>query len=291
MTTMRWGLLSIAVRTVAVITVFAIAAVLVWERQPRWSTNDAESASAGAETIDYEELRERRREAIARERARAALPPGSPRDPDDVDRLIAEGSIPAQHRDLWLATPYNTPDGETKLRNLFEVIPEDRSGACEYPAQGPRICWNHFDNHPYLMYDLDTLRQLAAEDDAVAAAALSIAIPYTSPGSFEERFYYATRAAELTGKGGDILRFSHEAIVHPAFRRMENPGALAEIYVFARHADSFDTSWRRSVRLETTLVRHRGWERDDLQTRADEIIAELYANGKAIAESKLRSTS
>lgn len=198
----------------------------------------------------------------------------------EVDRLIDEGYIPEKHRDLWLATAPGDANAELTLRNLFEVIPERRVGECEYPEDGPQVCWNYFNYHPYLAYDPWTLRQMAQADDPVAAAALSVVIPYDSKSSFEERFYYATRAAELTGKGGDILRFMSMAIVHPSF---QSEGQHMEAYVFARHAESFDTAWRTTVALERGMASSRRISPEELRTRADNIIAELYRNGESRA--------
>lgn len=197
--------------------------------------------------------------------------PGMPEPPDaangeaaavtaeaHVDRLIESGFIPARYRALWL-----DPDYDRIVQERFNVIPQVTVPAGETcdPTlfDGGYVCWNKYDHHPYLAYDLDHLRAMA-DSDAAAAEALALRLP---GDELHERLHYALLAAKLSGKSGPIMRFVYTFT--PDTESPNYANQLLDRYAIALAGESMGYPYRFSRELERHILRDLKLTRDQLQ--------------------------
>ncbi len=165
-----------------------------------------------------------------------------------VDRLIERGFIPAQYRDLWL-----DPDYHRIAEERFNVIPKVGSESDEacvpLELDTDTICWNEYGYHPYLTYEVDELRQMAATD-AAAAEALVFRLPRQN---MRERMHYALEASRLSDKSGPIMRFAYTFTPDADSPRYFDQ--MLDRYAIAVAGESLGYPYRLSRELEIQIRR------------------------------------
>ncbi len=163
-----------------------------------------------------------------------------------VDDLIQRGFIPAEYRDLWL-----DPDYQRIAEERFNVIPrvaQSSDEACiPLELDGEVLCWNEYGYHPYLAYEIDELRQMAATD-AAAAEALVFRLPYNNQ---RERMQYALEASRLSGKSGPIMRFAYS--ITPNANSPRYFDEMLDRYAIAVAGESLGYPYRLSRELELNI--------------------------------------
>ncbi len=175
-----------------------------------------------------------------------------------VDEMIRRGYIPAEYRDLWL-----DPDYQRIAEERFNVIPKisDESGQACVPLDfdGRIICWNEYGYHPYLTYDVDELRQMAATD-AAAAEALVFRLPHDNR---QERMHYALEASRLSGKSGPIMRFAYSFT--PDASSPQYLDEMLDRYAIALAGESLGYPYRLSRELEIMIRREFNLSSDEFR--------------------------
>jgi hypothetical protein len=187
-----------------------------------------------------------------------------------VDELIARGFIPAQYRELWL-----DPDYDEIAEKQFNVIPRtgrEPGETCEpLGVEDSHLCWNDYDHHPYLAYDLEQLKAMA-ETDAVAAEAVAMRLPSANQ---QERLRYAMLASRLSGKSGPIMRY-----VYRDNPQAQDPHYLEKSldrFALALFGERMGYPYRFSVELEGKLRKDFNLSRSELREALNQRRADLYA--------------
>ncbi len=177
---------------------------------------------------------------------------------ENVDRLIRRGFIPEEYRELWL-----DPDYERIAEERFNVIPkvstEDGEACVPLELDESDICWNEYGYHPYLTYDLETLRQLASSE-AAAAEALSIRLPR---GNVSERLHFSLQASRLSGKSGPIMRFAYTFV--PDRNSPHYRDQMLDRYALALAGEALGYPYRLSRELELQIQREFDLSREEFR--------------------------
>ncbi len=177
---------------------------------------------------------------------------------ENVDRLIQRGFIPEEYRDLWL-----DPDYERIAEQRFNVIPkvatEDGEACVPLELDESELCWNEYGYHPYLTYDLDTLRQLASTE-AAAAEALSFRLPRDN---VSERLHFSLQASRLSGKSGPIMRFAYTFV--PDESSPHYLDQMLDRYAIALAGEALGYPYRLSRELELQIQREFDLSREDFR--------------------------
>ncbi len=141
---------------------------------------------------------------------------------------VPEGVLVSDHPEMFKHIP---PVTEEWIEANF-VLPyvHEQAPSCtnlELPT-GAVICWEEYEFHPYLQYEVASLEQIA-DTDAAAASALSVMfVNIDNDKAFEHAFH----ASELSGEMGPLYRFI--AVVRYDSSSVDD---LLEMYALARYME------------------------------------------------------